>query len=251
MSTGEGGGDGRATRPDFVDGVEGDADGSGAGPGDWFPDDAEPEPERGQNMTAVVVGAVVLVVVAVVAFLLLSQRTDKAKDNQAASSTTLPEMVELTDQGAGISLKHPVSWTKLDDPSGQRRIVLLESENNGLWVSLYGIPSQVTDLRTFAREIVTQGDEPVSIAVEDSITLNGLPGFYFFYTFNDSLTGQQAAHFRYFLTRGSQLITLVFQVSPAADHARLTPIFDQIAESFTAAPITATTVAAATTTTPR
>lgn len=249
-------GNGRPRRPEFVDDPADDeaADGSG-GAADWYPDDDElDEAERGgrgPNMTLVAAGAVALVVVAVVAFLLLSQRANDAKDDQAASSTTLPEMVELTDEGAGISFKHPASWTRLEDRSGQRRVVLLESDNNGMWVSLYGVPSEVGDLRTFARGIITQGSEPVAIGLENEITLNNLPGFYFFYTFHDSLTGQQAAHFRYFLRRGSQVISLVFQVSPATDHARLTPIFDKIAESFQAAPVSGTTQAPASSTTIR
>jgi len=70
----------------------------------------------------------------------------------------------------------------------------------------------------------------------EAVSLAGLPGYLYLYTFRDRQTRQQGVHAHYFLFRGRTLISLVLQALPAASFGNLTRTFDRITESFRVAP---------------
>ena len=68
--------------------------------------------------------------------------------------------------------------------------------------------------------------------------VDGMPGYYYLYTFNEAETGAEGAHAQYFLFRGRNMYTLVFQALPPRASSRLSRVFDQMAESFQTVPDT-------------
>ncbi len=65
-----------------------------------------------------------------------------------------------------------------------------------------------------------------------------MPGYYYLYTFIDGETGAEGAHAHYFLFRGRNMYTLVFQALPSDGFSRLSGVFDQIAASLQTRPDT-------------
>ncbi|MCA1683766.1 MAG: hypothetical protein LC708_01360, partial [Actinobacteria bacterium] len=62
--------------------------------------------------------------------------------------------------------------------------------------------------------------------------LAGLPGYFYFYSFQDPGTGQRGAHSHFFVFKGQTLITLVFQALPAEQFPPAATTFDEITGSF-------------------
>jgi hypothetical protein len=109
------------------------------------------------------------------------------------------------------------------------------------------VPATSANLVNF--KTVTDGlvasNSTVKVLKEQAVTLNGMLGYYYFYTFTDGAV--QAVHAHYFLFSGNKMNILVFQSLPD-DFERMAPTFDRIAESFrsdpsvrVAAPSTTTT----------
>lgn len=66
------------------------------------------------------------------------------------------------------------------------------------------------------------------------VSIGGLPGYLYLYTFVDPTTGETGAHAHYFLFDGKTMITLVFQSLPSNNFVALAPIFDHMASTFRA-----------------
>jgi hypothetical protein len=83
---------------------------------------------------------------------------------------------------------------------------------------------------------VTDGSvasEPTTRVLKtDAITLNGLIGYYYLYTFKDRPSGLDGVHAHYFLFKGQRMYSIVFQALPAESFSQLAGLFDQMAESF-------------------
>ena len=73
----------------------------------------------------------------------------------------------------------------------------------------------------------------VDVLKEQAITLNGMIGYYYFYTFDDGPV--KAVHAHYFLFSGNKMNILVFQALPD-DFEKMAFTFDRIAESFRSDP---------------
>ena len=64
------------------------------------------------------------------------------------------------------------------------------------------------------------------------ITLAGLPGYFYFYSFKDPTTGQEGVHTHYFLFKGSTMISFVFQALPKDSFQGLAHLYDEVIGSF-------------------
>lgn len=204
----------------------------------------------GRGMLVAVVAAVALLVVALVTFILVGQRAEEA-ENAPAPASTVPadEFVEYTDQQFGFEISYPQGWDRVELAPGNRRLVVQESGINGMSVSVLS-RSGVADLRTFARDTIGQASPDVEVLFEREVVVNNLRGFYFVYAFRLDGTSTPALHAHYFLERGEEIITLVFQAESQAHLERLASAFDQIVASLRAVPATAGTTATTTTTVP-
>ncbi len=145
------------------------------------------------------------------------------------------ELVAFDDAAAGISISHPPGWRRVD--SADPAVVLLaEGDGASMLVRTADLGVEVTDLDT-AKKIsddLVRAGQPNLLRPPKQVSLGGLPGYLYLYTFTDPTTGQQGAHAHYFLFRGQTLITVVFQTVPAEGFASLAPLFDRIGDTLRA-----------------
>jgi len=190
---------------------------------------------------------VVVVLVAVFTFTLAPG--GRGGSGSATPGTTVPgtpstvpasEMVTFRDDATGFSIKYPRSWKKADIPDGPIRLVLLAGGLNGVTVRVNRTEVPTTSENIDNIKAVTDGivgTNPTAKVLEQrEVTLNGMPGYYYLYTFTDETTGAEGAHGHYFLFKGRKMHSLVFQAIPPQDFGQLAAVFDQIAESFQSDP---------------
>lgn len=147
------------------------------------------------------------------------------------------QLVAFRDAETGFSIDYPTSWQEQRARSGDVRLAISPRQGDGeaLVVRLLPIeqPATAENLPQFkaVTDGIVTGDKSARILKEQPITLNGLPGYFYMYTFKDNGTGVEGVHSHYFLFEGKRMFTLVFQASPAADFEGLAALFDQMAQS--------------------
>ncbi|MDP8961769.1 MAG: hypothetical protein M3N32_09170 [Actinomycetota bacterium] len=199
-----------------------------------------------------VVLAVVIVVVGAIAGqrLVGREQSPTAGAPEPAEGATGPgppsnptgEFVEFRHEPLGIAISYPASWTRIPRPQDpQVLLVAAGSPHESFLVRSIALgapipPEKVPELRQLTDQMVTSGSGVKLLAEPRQIELAGLPGYYYFYSFQEAQTGQTGAHAHYFLAKGDHLLILVFQALPLEEFPRLAPVFDQIAESLRVLP---------------
>lgn len=150
--------------------------------------------------------------------------------------------VEHRVESAGFAISYPENWKRLE--AKDRDIVLLAAERELddqtggsilARVSDLGIEvgaGQLAEARKVTDALVTEVDGVELQAEPAQLEQGGLPGYFYFYTFSDPVSGQRGAHSHYFLFKDTTMVSLVFQAIPQDDFVRLADLFDQVAESF-------------------
>ena len=168
-----------------------------------------------------------------------------APDNTPAPVTT------FSDPETGITVQYPRAWQRVQVPVADYRLAVNGGNNVAFTIRVVPIqlPATTQNLENF--KAVTDGlvgsNSTVQVLKQQAISLNGMLGYYYFYTFSDGPV--QAVHAHYFLFSGHKMNILVFQSLPD-DFQNLAGTFDKIAESFRSDPnVPTTTTARATTTT--
>ena len=199
------------------------------------------KPPRSSRNLVVVLSVLTVVVVGLAALgLVLSSSTSK-KQQQASSSTTVDTTpvptTTFSDPQTGFTVAYPRSWKKVDVPVADYRLAVDGGSNVAFTIRVVPIqtPATAANLENF--KAVTDGlvtsNPTVQILKQQAVSLNGMLGYYYFYTFTDG--GVQAVHAHYFLFSGNKMNVIVFQSLPD-DFAGLASTFDQIAESFRSDP---------------
>lgn len=217
-----------------------------------------PRRRGGSGMAIAVACSVGILVVALIAFILVrqgagGQASQTTTSVGATPGTTVPatELTDFKDPVAGVNFRYPKQWKQVAIAPGARRVVLLESGDNGMWVSLLTVPAGTTDLKTFARQTITANSAvPALIRAEQDANLGGLKAFYFLYTFPGEAPGSLYLHAHYFVQSGDEMVTIVFQTQSVPDFQRLAAVFDQVVETFTFPEPVPPPTAATTTTAP-
>ncbi|MBO0821796.1 MAG: hypothetical protein J2P26_13215, partial [Nocardiopsaceae bacterium] len=146
-----------------------------------------------------------------------------------------PNLIDYTDPGTKFKLSFPASWSTRD--IGGSDVRLLAGPGNGDLMSVRvdtldtgssAAPTQ-DSLEPYLNAIV-QGDG-VKIITRDKIQMGNLPGWYYVYTFTDSSSKQEGIHAQYFIIRGNQLYSIVFQALPLDDFHKLATTYQQVANS--------------------
>lgn len=202
-----------------------------------------------------VVAILTLLTVAVAALavfgVVLSSHSSKKAPPAADTSGIDVPTTTYNDALTGFTVAYPRSWQKIDVPVADYRLAVDGGSNVAFTIRVVPIqtPADASNLENF--KAVTDGlvgsNSTVQILKQQAISINGMIGYYYFYTFTDG--GVQAVHAHYFLFSGNKMNVLVFQALPD-DFARLAPTFDKVAESFHSDPnVPPTTKVPATTTT--
>ncbi len=148
-----------------------------------------------------------------------------------------PAFVPYQDPQGRFSLSYPTGWQQ--EPSSASEAALLlrtgPASQSSMLVRIVPLdepvkPEQLADARKFTDGLVQASD--VKVLVVRQITLNGVPGFYYLYTFGRPGSDRFGLHAHYFLFSGPTMHVLVFQALPDTEFVDLAPAFDAIARSY-------------------
>lgn len=150
-------------------------------------------------------------------------------------------LVRFRDPAAGISISRPAGWRLVASPDPDVRLLAEGDDGSSMLVRMGDIgievgPGSLKAARRLTDKLVRAAGHVKLLRSPKRVSLGGLPGYLYLYTFRDAATGQRAAHAHYFLFRGQTLFTIVFQTVPAQRLTPLAPLFDRIGETLRATP---------------
>jgi hypothetical protein len=195
---------------------------------------------RRRGVLVVIAGVVVALALAAVASeagrrMITPGGPPSAADGSARAATPAG-LVEFRRPQDGFALSYPSDWTRV--PDADPRVALLAAKGSAYSFQVRVLelqapigPAQLPAAKQLTDQIVSS-NKAVKLLTQQQITLGGLPGYFYFYTFTDPASGQTGAHSHFFLFKGSTMITLVFQALPAEAFRGGSATFDQIANSF-------------------
>jgi hypothetical protein len=193
-------------------------------------------------------GVVALVLVVGGAFLagksMVGSRKQPAASESTVTATASPraELVEFRDDKNGWAISYPKSWIRLQPKEAEVTLVVSEKpaeQNTGGSILARGLTlaAPVTEANLAAAKEVTDGivtGEGIRHITEPKVVRQaGLPGYFYFYSFEDPASGQEGVHSHYFLFKGPTMISFVFQALPKDDFQRLANLFDEVIGTFT------------------
>jgi hypothetical protein len=175
------------------------------------------------------------------AWLIGQQLLSSSPSAHAPKATKPSDLVAFQDPAGTLAGSYPSSWHRLLSPDPQ--VVVIAASNDGASFQVRKTPldAQVSAanlgaVKKLTDQVVRSGKRVTYLRQPQRVTLAGLPGYLYLYTFDDTSTGQRGAHAHYFLVQGTTMVTLVFQALPADRMLSLAPLFDRIAATFRAAP---------------
>lgn len=148
--------------------------------------------------------------------------------------------VTFKDDQAGVSISYPKSWTKFSTPGDEYARLAAGARDSGDLLRLRVIPVPTTIDPATVFQLKESFDkyvntERVNVIKQQQITLNGLVGWHYLYTFADP-DGGSGIQSRYLLANGAKIDDLVFQALPKEDFKDLAKLFDKIAGTFRSTP---------------
>lgn len=155
----------------------------------------------------------------------------------ATSDQSTTELTDFRATEAGFALSYPASWQRLDAADPEVVLAAAGDDGGSLQVRIIDLAKNVAteDLSAFrqlTRDIVTSTDGVALLDEAQRTELAGVPGYFYFYAFEDGASDRRGIHSHYFLFHGDTLITIVFQALPATRFDDLAPLFDRVATSF-------------------
>jgi hypothetical protein len=133
----------------------------------------------------------------------------------------------------GYQISYPASWSRATDAQGG--LVLHIGGQNAVSIRKFTLQeavdtNNINQLRAVTDAVLSTPDARLTILAAQQVTVAGLDGIYYLYTFPSG--PEQGVHAHYFLFSGKDMYSTVFQALPAADFTRLAGTFDTIAKSF-------------------
>jgi hypothetical protein len=200
---------------------------------------------RSQRNVVVVMTVLTVLVAALAVFAISGSGSSGGGPVTVTTTGGLGPVTTYHDTLTGFTVDYPRAWQKVNVPVADYRLAVDGGSNVAFTIRVVPIqtPADATNLENF--KAVTDGlvgsNSTVQILKQQAVSLNGMIGYYYFYTFTDG--GVQAVHAHYFLFAGNTMNILVFQSLPD-DFARLAPTFDAVAESFKPDPVLSTSTTA-------
>lgn len=159
-----------------------------------------------------------------------------------ATTAAPAHFVTYRDPAEGFSISYPKTWTRVVPPGNGLALLLNAGGDDAVSVRVFGTQSPVKTAKDLAAiksvtdGILGQAGTTIQVLKQQSFTLNGMPGYYYLYTFPGTNGASGGVHAQYFVFQGRAMNELLFQAVPASDFARLAPVFDQVANTFHSTP---------------
>lgn len=159
-------------------------------------------------------------------------------DRSRAGADSPTDVVPYQDPQGRFRLAYPSDWRQVPPTAADVALLLRvkPTAENSMLVRVVPLaepvvtPDQLLEAKKMTDSLVQGSD--VRVLVERQVTLNGLPGYYYLYTFGEPGSDRFGVHAHYFLFSGSTMHVLVFQALPDTDFIELAPDFDSIARSY-------------------
>lgn len=192
-------------------------------------------PRRRRRRLIIAVAAATIIVIAVVVVVINTGNTTKTPP-KAKPKPPPAGFTTFNDTAAGFSLSYPPTWTvvKTTDPAIP---LLLNIGVQGLDTLLVRVvalqtsvdTTSVASMKAFTDSIISGAN--VTVLQQQSISIQNVPGYYYFYTLpKDPTTGVTLVHSHFFVFPPKQMVSLTFQTVDN-DFAQLAPTFDQVVAS--------------------
>ena len=153
------------------------------------------------------------------------------------SAGTPAGFTRFKDPAGAFEGAYPTSWRRLQTTSSQDILLATGPDGASYLVRTTPIGAVVTSANLAAAKLLTQrivksAKDVKYLHTPEAVTLDGLPGYLYLYTFLDPSSGQEGAHALYFLFDAKTMISLVFQSLPSTGFLAEAPLFDRIAATF-------------------
>jgi len=188
----------------------------------------------GRWLAACVVVAVALGAVALLLGRQLLSPSSTLPTTTGSERRTPPadELVEFRDETSGFSISYPSSWRRISSPDVRVRL-LAERDGVSMLVRTAPLakairPQELRAARKLTDALVRSVGQVTPLRAPERVKLGGAPGYLYLYTYVDGESVQSGGHAHYFLFRGKQMVTIVFQAVPANRFAAVAPLFDRI-----------------------
>ena len=178
----------------------------------------------------------------------LSRRSDEkgqptVSTAPATTLATLPEeaFVTFRDDETNFTIRYPRGWVRTEAPHREIRLQVTDGRQFAVRVQVRRTevattPANVGNIEPIMSGLIVGDSRVLS---RDSVTINGLFGFRYIYTFPNE-EGLEEAHVHYFLFQGHKLNSIVF-AAPSSEFGRIEGVFDQMINGFRSDPEPATT----------
>lgn len=171
-----------------------------------------------------------------------SNRATSTTTAPAANSTEAGALQEFKDDKSGWAISYPSGWNRLESSDPDVPLVVSQkppeiNQGGSILARTVTLAAPVDDSNLAAAkevtdQIVMNGEGIQMLAQPAVIHEGGLPGYFYFYSFKDPVTGQEGVHTHYFLFKGPTMISFVFQALPKDDFQGLATLFDEVLDSF-------------------
>ena len=202
------------------------------------PSKTPPGRQRTIIIVAALLGAAVLGVSAAIygPELLGFEEPPPPETGTSAPSPAVPQLGEFTEfahEPTGIALSYPSSWLKLNTDDPQVLLLASDGPKNNFLVRAVELQSPVGEpelgaAKQLTDQIVGANKSAKLLVTPQQLTIAGLPGYWYFYSFQDAGTGQRGAHSHFFLFKGKTMLSFVYQTVPLEKFQESAPIFDKI-----------------------
>ncbi|MCA1675414.1 MAG: hypothetical protein LC799_25595, partial [Actinobacteria bacterium] len=166
-------------------------------------------------MLAIVVVVLVAAGLATLASGVGQRLLDPGETPAAAVPGIPPGFIEFRSPQAGFAVSYPEGWMRLKTPDPQVVLLAAQGPEVSFLVRVAELdiaigPQELPAAKQLTDQIVMANESVELLAQPQPIRLAGLPGYFYFYSFQDPGTGQRGAHSHFFVFKGQTLITLVF-----------------------------------------
>ena len=160
--------------------------------------------------------------------------------SSASASASASGLIRHIDRDAGFRIDYPSTWHAYQPADPKVQYLVGPDDHDFVQVRVISpLPASFGpgDLPAMKRisDALLSG-QPINIVQESQITVSGLPGYQYVYTFKDP-SGQIGVHIHVFLFQANRLITLVFQALPESQLKALAKTYDAVLASFTVLPV--------------
>ncbi|MHB1533428.1 MAG: PsbP-related protein [Acidimicrobiales bacterium] len=150
--------------------------------------------------------------------------------------------VTFHDATDGFSVTYPRTWTRVSAPGPSdpaTPLLVSAGGQNAISVRVLRLQQSVNtknlaEVEAVTNAILTTPAAKLKILKYGPTTVNGIPGYFYLYSFPAG--NQMGVHLHYFLFQGRKLSILVFQALPYQDFKGLAPAFTEVSNSFRSNP---------------